>query len=180
MSKFELAQLLIDALTPISVIVIGYYLNKNLALEGQKWKENDKLVSKRVEIYSEMAKPINQIYCYVQDLGDYKSLEPSMIIENKRISDRLFHMYRPIWSRKTIEAYKIYIDSAFKVFNGTAGEDAIIRTISKNKEAAAKLGKGRWLQKWSKNITEDRDQDHHKKYVKLMNAFSNDLGFKVS
>lgn len=175
--NIEVAQLLASTLTPISLVVIGYFLNKTLALQGQQWRENDKLIEKRIEIYSEIANPLNKIYCYIQDVGDYKSLYPETVVNSKRSSDRLFHMYRPIWSRETIIAYKSFSAASFEVFNGS-GHDAKIRTVSTEKKAAAELGKTRWLEDWEVLITEERDENYHKKYVRLMNAFSDDLGYR--
>lgn len=176
--NIEIAKLLVSILTPISLVIIGYFLNKTLALQGKKMRDNDKLIAKRIEIYSEIANPLNKIYCYIQDVGDYKTLYPEAIIKSKRSCDRLFHMFRPIWSRETIYAYKSFSAASFDVFNGS-GNDARIKTVSTEKKAAAELGKGRWLDDWDALITEQRDPDYHRKYVRLMNAFSIDLGYKV-
>lgn len=177
--NIEIAKLVVSILTPISLVIIGYYINKTLAQQSKEWRDNDKLVEKRMEIYSEIANPLNKIYCYVQDVGDYKKLYPEMIINSKRSSDRLFHMFRPIWSRETIDAYKSFSAASFEVFNGS-GTDAKIKTVSTEKKAAAALGKTRWLDEWDELITEAREPDYHKKYVRLMNAFSKDLGYKVT
>ena len=177
--NIEIAKLLASTLTPISLMIMGYFLNKTLAQQGQEWRENDKLIEKRIEIYSEIANPLNKIYCYIQDVGDYKSLYPETVISSKRSSDRLFHMYRPIWSRETIYAYKSFSSASFEVFNGS-GTDAKIRTISKEKKAAAKLGRKPWLNDWNALLTEEREPDYHQKYVRLMNAFSADLGYKTA
>jgi hypothetical protein len=177
--NIEIAKLLISVLTPISLIIIGYFVNRTLALQGKKWRENDKLVAKRIDIYSEIASPLNKIYCYIQDVGDYKSLDPEMIIKSKRTSDRLFHMFRPIWSRETIQAYKSFSAASFAIFSGS-GEDAKIKTLSVEKKSAVSLRNKKWPDTWDELLTEKRDPDYHKKYVRLMNAFSKDLGYKAS
>lgn len=178
--NIEIAKILFGILTPISLAIIGYFINKTLAEQGRQWKENDILLAKRMEIYSKMATPLNQIYCYVQDVGDYKEQQPKDVIENKRVCDRAFHTYRPIWSEETINSYKEFMRSAFKMFSGS-GVDAKIRTVSTEKKAAAKVGATtRWLPEWDNQITEERDTEHHKKYVALMNAISQDLRFTIT
>jgi hypothetical protein len=177
--NIEIAKLLISALTPLAVVLIGYYLNKTLAKQGKKRRDSEKLIAKRIEIYSKIALPINQIYCYIQDVGDYKTLNPDIILKNKRTTDRLFHMYRPIWSKKTIYAYKNFSNASFSIFNGS-GTDAKIKTISKEKKTAATLGNGTWKEAWAERITEKREANYHKEFVKLMNAFSADLGYHTS
>jgi len=177
--NMEVIKLLISTLTPLTVVFIGYFLNKTLAQRGKERRDSEKLIEKRLEIYSEIALPLNHIYCYVQDVGDYKILDPEGVLNNKRTTDRLFHMYRPIWSRKTIYAYKNFSSASFSIFNGS-GTEAKIRTISKEKKAAAVLGNGEWLEEWAERITEERDPNYHKEFVKLMNAFSADLGYQYT
>jgi hypothetical protein len=173
----EIAKLLTSTLTPLTLVFIGYYVNKTLAQQREKKRDSEKLIQKRLEIYSKIALPLNEIYCYVQDVGDYKALNPDIILKNKRISDRLFHMYRPIWRKKTIYAYKKFSGASFTLFNGS-GTDAKIRTVSKEKKAAEKLGNGKWRTEWAERITEERDPDYHRAFVELMNAFSFDLGYQ--
>ncbi len=177
--NMEIAKLLVNTLTPLIIVFIGYYINKTLAHQQKNRRDSEKLIEKRIEIYSKIARPLNEIYCYVQDVGDYKTLNPDIILKNKRVTDRLFHMYRPIWRKKTIYAYKKFSNASFSLFNGS-GTEAKIRTISKEKKAAEKLGNGKWLKEWEERITEERDLHYHKKFVELMNAFSFDLGYQSS
>lgn len=167
----ESLKLISSTLTPITVGVLGYFINRTLSKQNQKQDENKTLIEKRMSLYEEMAQPLNNIYCFINDVGSYKELSPELVIKNKRDCDLLFHIYRPIWDRDVIDAYKDFMNSSFSMFS-RSGDDARVRTISDEKKNTES-----WNDTWLLDITNERDSNYHQKYIKLLNTVARNLRF---
>lgn len=100
------------------------------------------------------------------------------IINDKRECGRVMHTYRAIWSKELFLAYTVYIESAFAMFC-KSGSDAKIRTISNEKEKAAKERNGMWNSSFKNSITGERDPEHGVKYEKLIDYFIGDLQLDI-
>lgn len=167
--NIEALSLLSNTLTPLTVAIVGYFINKNLSKNTQKIVESNILIEKRMALYDEMAQPLNNIYCFINDVGSYKELMPELIIKDKRVCDRLFHIYRPIWDKNVIDAYKEFMSSSFATF-GRSGDDAKIRTVM-----VEKIKTANWDDAWNEELTGERDFKYHKKYVDLLNSIADNL-----
>ena len=170
----DIGSLIVSLLTPLTIAIVGYYIQKVLAQQNQNWKIQERLADKRVEIYGNIAEDLNRIYCYVMDVGTFKSESPEAILAAKRNVDKNMYMYQAFWPAETFQRFNDYMDSAFATYRGV-GEDATIRAKISEKKAAYEKSGEEWPAEWDKRFTEKRDQDHKVKYKKLMDLISRDL-----
>jgi hypothetical protein len=97
-NSLEVAKLVASVLTPAAVAFFGMWLNRYLKrIEHFQWA-NQKAVEKRLEVYSELAPLLNDIYCYFDYIGDWKWKNPKEAIALKRSMDRLFYVNAALFS----------------------------------------------------------------------------------
>jgi len=171
----EIAKLIISLLTPLSIVLVGYFVQRALAEQSRSWKFQDRVIDKRIEIYEKIAEDLNRIYCYVTDVGTFKGETPNTIIEAKRNVDKYMYIYQAIWSEDTFKAFKKYEASAFVTHQGDAGEDARIRSKLFEKKAARENRDQSWTASWDECFTEECDPAHREKYQELVRLLSKDL-----
>lgn len=170
----EIAQIFLSILTPLTIAIVGYFIQRTLALRQRSWRVQERIADKRVEIYEKIAGDLNRIYCYVLDIGGFKDDTPDAILSAKRNVDKQMFMYEAIWPEDTFKQYLNYMDSAFETFTGV-GEDAKIRSFEIEKEIARKKKGQQWDDSWHERFTEERDPEHQDKYHRLIKLISRDL-----
>jgi hypothetical protein len=170
----EYLKLLTSLLIPLSIALVGFLVQRALAAQSRSWKFQDRIVDKRIEVYEKIAEDLNRIYCYVMDVGTFKSETPDTIIAAKRNVDRYMYIYQAIWSEDTFKAFKVYEKSAFKMYQDI-GEDADIRSPFLEKRAAREKRNEAWPESWDKRFTKERDPKHKEKYQELIRLLSRDL-----
>lgn len=125
-NSLEWAKLLVAILTPLSVVLFGWFVSRRLKrLELVQWS-NQKLIEKRLMVYDAVAPLLNKLLCFYTWVGYWKDISPSDVIKAKRDIDQTFHIYRPLFDEEVYNAYQAYIRLLFKTFTG-AGMDAKIR-----------------------------------------------------
>ncbi len=175
----EFAKLIISLLTPLSIALVGYLVQRALAEQSRSWKFQDRLIDKRIEVYEKIAEDLNRIYCFVMDVGTFKGETPETIIVAKRNVDKYMYIYQAIWSEDTFKAFKEYQESAFVTHQGGAGEDALIRSKLFEKKAARENRDQSWTASWDECFTEELDPAHREKYKELVKLLSKDLMYTV-
>lgn len=177
-STIEILKLIASALTSISVVIIGLFINKRLKVfEHKQWK-NQKLIEKRLEIYSELFPLYNDLLCYYTFVGNWKDLSPDNIIRYKRIIDKKVNLSIPLFSKGFVLECNRFVDLCYESYNGW-GKDAKLRTtIQYRKEFFS----GNWNQNWDvlfcdrescTNVHEIEDA-----YSNIMKAFSKEIGLQ--
>lgn len=172
--RMEYLKLLASLLIPLSIALVGFFVQRALAAQSRSWKFQDRIVDKRIEVYEKIAEDLNRIYCYVMDVGTFKSETPDTIIAAKRNVDRYMHIYQAIWSEDTFNAFSEYVNSAFDTYQDV-GKDAAIRSRSSEKRAAQKNRNEEWPASWDERFTGERDPKHREKYKELVRLLSRDL-----
>lgn len=168
-NSLEAAKLLVGIATPLALALLGFRIQATLAKQNEAWRSRERLADRRLAVYDEIRKPINQIYCYIEDVGTYKDDTPPTIIVSKRSVDQTMFTNEAIWSSDTLQAYRDYMQSAFLVFSGV-NQDAQIRT-----SFAQKATLDGWNNTWVDRFTGTRARDHSQRYNQLMKSFSRDL-----
>ena len=93
----EVAKLSAAALTPLLLFVLGVMVNRaSRRVEDARWADR-KVVEKRLDVYDELAPPLNDIYCFFAEVGHYREISPPDLIARKRAADRIFHVSRPLF-----------------------------------------------------------------------------------
>ncbi len=83
----EIATLAVSALTPLTVAALGYFVARtSRRIERVQWA-NQTVVSRRLEIFSQVAPWLNQLLCFATFVGGWKEIEPRQAVGLKRKVD---------------------------------------------------------------------------------------------
>ncbi len=171
--RLEKWKLLLSGLTPVILGMLTYVVNNAIQERGALLKREEQVLAEKQRVYGEMGKKLNIIYCYVKDVGDYRSYTPGSIVEMKRECDRQFYTYRPYWNQQTERRYADFMNAAFQTYNG-AGIPARINTSKAEKVAAYDFDKLTWNTSWDTYFTERADPDITRKYNDLVSSLLED------
>jgi hypothetical protein len=163
-NSLEVANLIASLMTPAAIAYVGYLL------QGQLAKQN-RVVERRIDLYGTVGESLNRIYCFIEDIGDFRNDTPHTIIDHKRKVDGAMYSWQAIWPEDTFSAYNEYIDSAFEHYAGGIGQSARIRTIEAEKQA----GIPNWVSGWSKLLTGECDPEHRARYRRLIDLILRDI-----
>jgi hypothetical protein len=167
-------EIIISALTPVAIVWAGYFIKKSLSARENELVALRRLQDIRKSIYDEIGPKLNQIFCYIFDVGDYGSYEPMDIIQLKREVDRKFCTYRELWHKETIGAYKAFMAAAFETYVGV-GTPAKIRTMTHEKKTFfSNFGK-QWGVGWDEKFSEKKDPEVQSLYETLIQRFIEDM-----
>lgn len=175
-NTLEIAKLLVSALTPLLLLLIGLWINRSLKrLEYLQWT-NQKVTEKRIAVFEELAPLLNDLLCYFTFVGCWKDLNVPEIIERKRKMDRIVHVNAPLFSKEFSDRYHDFIEACYSTYSGW-GKDAKLRTLPERRKAAAG---GAWKPEWDGYFADAKDCSDPKvvrsKYETLMSCFSEELG----
>jgi hypothetical protein len=127
-NSLEIAKLAVAALTPILVVVAGFWLNRRLkSVEQAQWS-HQKVIERRIKAYDEMGGSLNDLLCYFCYVGNWKEWDPPEVIKLKRDLDRTAYTNAPLFDAEFVGRYRAFIDACFKAF-GRWGDDAKLRTL---------------------------------------------------
>ncbi|GAA3572600.1 hypothetical protein GCM10022419_061890 [Nonomuraea rosea] len=176
----EIAKLIVSALTPLTVALIGIgFARAAKRLEASQWV-NQKLIEKRIELMDDALPQLNDLYCYFIWIGNWKELSPPDVIQRKRSLDRLFYANRPFFSTELITAYEEFSASLFKTY-AAPGADALLRTslVSQDGDRRTSYPKT-WTAEWAATFTEIGDHTNRgtirEWYDRLMDRASLEVG----
>ena len=144
----EIAKLTVGVLTPMSVAVLAWFLNKRMKrLDLIQWS-NQKLIEKRIAVYDSVAPQLNLLLCFFTWVGYWKEISPQNAIQAKRDLDKAFNIYRHLFDVGVYDAYQAYIHLLFETFVGP-GHDARLRTVAKGGDGDRKKdGLYDWKDEW--------------------------------
>lgn len=164
-NSLEVTKLLVSALTPLLVATVGFWLNRRLkSLEQAQWSQQ-KVVERRIKAYDELAKPLNQLFCFFCYVGSWKELNPPDLVKMKRQLDQTAHVSAPLFDSHFLGHYNALMDTCFDTF-GEWGDDARLRTLPDRREEAAGAA---WSRDWDSCFVE-RDEAPEPEAVKAAYA----------
>jgi hypothetical protein len=122
----QVTTLAVAALTPLTVAAVGYYFARaSQRLEHLQWA-NQTVVSRRLEIFSQVAPWLNQLLCFATFVGRWKEIQPIEAIGLKRKLDETMYANRLLFSDGLFEAYREFMAVLFAMY-ATTGADAHLR-----------------------------------------------------
>jgi hypothetical protein len=144
----EALKLVVSALVPLVVVLVGWGLSKRLkALEQAHWT-NQKLIERRLQLFDDIMPRLNDMYCFYNFVGNWKEITPADIIAAKRYLDKKIHVYAPLLGHPLLVAYEEFGRVAFETYGGT-GADARIRTVVAGFDGDRRIHcKYSWDSKW--------------------------------
>ena len=175
----EIIKIVIGALTPIVVAIVGWFISSRLKkLDLVQWS-NQKLIEKRLEIYDSIAPLLNDFLCFYTWVGDWKDISPELIIKAKRQLDKKINIYRFLFAENVYQAYQSFISLLFETYTAP-GENAKIRSHIQSLDGnrisdCTYEWKPEWSDVFSKKNIEDKNAVR-KAYLHLMDELRISLG----
>lgn len=117
-NTLEIVKLAVGTLTPISVAILAWFLNRRMKRLGLIQWSNQKLIEKRIAVYDSVAPQLNLLLCFFTWVGYWKEISPQNAIQAKRDLDKAFNIYRHLFELAVYEAYQSYIHILFETFVG--------------------------------------------------------------
>ena len=174
-NSLELVKLVVSGATPLLVLLLGLLINRQLKrFEYLQWT-SQKVVEKRLTIYSDLVPILNDLLCYFTYVGCWKELTPPEVVKLKRAADRIVYVNAALFSGDFPRIYNEFINHCFHTYSDW-GHDARLRTMSERRQEAHK----EWVSEWNSCFAENAhcsDPNHIKaSYQKLVSSFAKELG----
>ena len=178
-NSLEWAKLLVAVLTPISVIVFGFWLNRRLKrFEHLQWA-SQKVIEKRLRVFEELAPLLNDILCYFTYIGCWKEFSPPDMVNLKRQADRIAYVNAPLFPADFLTHYNKFIGLCYGTYSGW-GQDAKLRTQYRRR---AEASSEKWLEEWAACFADENQCMDAKAlrdaYGEFVAYFAKELGIGV-
>jgi hypothetical protein len=141
------AYVAVEALTPLAVVGLGFFMARlTRRMEAVQWA-NQTVVTRRVELFSEVAPKLNQLFCFATFVGRWKEITPEQATTLKRDLDEIIYANRMLFSDELFTAYRSFMASLFHMYAST-DVDAPLRA-----HITTPLGDRRNLAWWEDALT---------------------------
>lgn len=125
-TSLEIAKLVVGALTPMTVVGLGFLLARlTRRVEAVQWA-NQTVVTRRVELFTQVAPMLNQLLCFATFVGRWKAIRPEDAVALKRELDETMFAYFVLFSDELFIAYNRFMRTLFDEFAVT-DSDAPLR-----------------------------------------------------
>jgi hypothetical protein len=145
-NSVQIVTLIVSALTPITVVVLGVmFARASRRIEQVQWA-NQTVITHRLDIFAELAPGLNQLLCFATFVGGWKEIEPAQAIGIKRKLDEIMYANRVLFSDELFAAYHKFIRTLFAMY-ATTDADALLRA-----PIESRLGSRRKLRWWNDSM----------------------------
>ena len=125
-TSLQVATLAVSALTPITVAALGVvFARTSRRIEQVQWA-NQTFVTRRLDIFAQLAPGLNQLLCFATFVGGWKEIEPKQAIALKRKLDETMYANRVLFSEQLFAAYHQFMTTLFDMYS-TTDADAHLR-----------------------------------------------------
>jgi hypothetical protein len=122
----QIATLAVDALTPIAVAGVGYFIVRvGRRMEQARWV-NQSVVNRRLEIFTQSAPGLNRLLCFATFAGGWTEIQPLQALAIKRELDETMYSNRTLFSDQLFTAYYQFMATMFSAY-ATRDADARLR-----------------------------------------------------
>lgn len=179
MTKYEIIRLIIFATIPITVGIIGFFLNKRIkSFEHMQWT-NQKMISKKLEVYDELVPKINDILCYFTFIGSWKEFKPEEMIILKREVDKIVYVNSPLFKDEFLKKYNEFIDNCYSSYSGW-GNDAKLKTNFLRRKEVNK----EWVVSWEEYFVDEdkitKTEIVKKSYINFVTFFAKEISLGMN
>jgi hypothetical protein len=148
-SSLEIVKVVIAALVPISVAVLGIIVARLARRAQQREWVNQKLIERRIGLIDEIGPLLNRLYCYYTFRGDWKETTPPEVVEIKRKLDRAVYSALPFITEQIRAAYNSYMDTLYATWNAPGTDARLLTQIDSKDGNRRTLLADRWLPEWN-------------------------------
>src|SRR5580658_4230650 len=145
-TSVQIVTVVVDALTPLTVAGLGFYVARaSRRIEQVQWA-NQTVVTRRLDIFAQLAPGLNQLLCFATFVGGWKEIQPHQAIATKRQLDETMYANRVLFSDQLFAAYHQFMTTLFAMYAST-GADALLRA-----PIDSKWGDRRKLSWWDESM----------------------------
>ena len=131
-TSVQIVTVVVEALTPLTVAGFGGYLARaSRRIEQVQWA-NQTVVTRRLDIFAELAPGLNQLLCFSTFVGGWKEIQPHQAIATKRQLDETMYANRVLFSDELFAAYREFMTTLFAMYAARGG-DAHLRAPIESK-----------------------------------------------
>jgi hypothetical protein len=125
-TSLQIATLAVAALTPITVAGLGVLVARtSRRIEQVQWA-NQTVVTRRLDIFAQLAPGLNQLLCFATFVGGWKEIQPRQAIVIKRQLDETMYASKVLFSGQLFAAYHQFMTTLFAMY-ATTDADAHLR-----------------------------------------------------
>jgi len=180
--SLEIIKLVIEFLTPVAVIGIGWFINRRLKqIELIQWS-NQKIIEKRLALYDRLSPLLNRLLCFYTWIGYWREVSPKQVIETKRELDKEVYIYKHLLGDSFFVGYQNYMTLLFKTYTGPGEYPKILSFIEGPNGDRRIHSKYKWKKEWDRLfIYKELDYEKQKKTklpinMLMMNEFKKSIG----
>ncbi|MBU9853103.1 hypothetical protein [Rahnella aceris] len=170
----EIAKIIASITVPIMIGASGFFVQKSISeFQSSQIIEKEisvKLADRRLAVYDQIKQPLNRIYCYIEEVGDWEDISANEIKKIRQNINAVMYSNRAIWSPETFRRYSEYIDTvAFQVSDGEANGRI---NADMNPERLRSSG---WNEGSSALLSGHKSSNHDEVYQELNDSLAADL-----
>jgi hypothetical protein len=125
-TSLQIATLAVEALTPLTVAGLGVFIARaSRRIEQVQWA-NQTVVTRRLDIFAQLAPGLNQLLCFATFVGGWKEIQPRQAIALKRKLDETMYANKVLFSGQLFGAYHQFMTTLFAMY-ATTDADAHLR-----------------------------------------------------
>jgi hypothetical protein len=146
-NSVQIVTLVVDALTPITVVVLGViFARASRKIEQVQWA-NQTVLTRRLDIFDKLAPGLNQLLCFATFVGVWKEIDPRKAIAIKRDLDQIMYANKVLFSDELFAAYHEFMTTLFAMYAATDADAPLRVAITHH------LGDRRKLPWWDDSMT---------------------------
>jgi hypothetical protein len=118
-TSVQIATVAVDTLTPLTVAGLGFYVARaSRRIEQIQWA-NQTVVTRRLDIFGQLAPGLNQLLCFATFVGSWKEIQPRQAIAIKRQLDQTMYANKVLFSAGLFTAYQTFMTTLFAMYAAT-------------------------------------------------------------
>jgi hypothetical protein len=175
--RIRIFSIIVSIAMPIAVGFAGYFIQLRISqhqINQSVVKElSSKLADRRLAIYDQIKHPLNDIYCYIEEVGDWDAIYATDLRKIRHKLNNIMYSNRALWSPETFQVYLIYIDATAFSIDRVNGYTRVRANYSLDLRPHENANTA------NKFITGERDVHHKEVYHRLNDLIATDLQLKA-
>lgn len=173
----EIVKLAVSLVTPLTVVWVGFWINRRLKeIEQINWA-NQKVVEKRIQFYFDVVPQLNDLLCFFTYVGTWKETSPTDVVALKRTLDKRFYIHAPLFPPNVLSRYFDFVNGCYKPFTGWGHSAKIKSDFVRRKESNKN-----WQVDWESLFVADEathPKDVQDRYNILVATLAESLGIGI-
>lgn len=169
-SNLEICKLIVSAIIPIIVVLFGFLLSRSATEVDSKKKYNENFhlytVERRLAVYDQIKLPLNNIYCYIEMVCDWREYSAQDIKNHRRYIQKIMYSNKGLWSEEEFELFMYYLDHIAFQASGPPHMVKIRAEINRERNMSSK-----WRVRDKVVLTGEKSPENKVIYTKLIRMF---------